>query len=162
MHDMDKIYREHAKTVCKFLYVRTQDMNLAEELTQETFYRAINSLNTYNGTCKITTWLCQIAKHIWQQELEKRAKYQTDELPVELADFHASPLEQLINTEQKLQIFTALHHLKEPAREVVYLRLFAELSFAEIGTIFAKSETWARVTYFRAKKELSKGEQDGS
>lgn len=158
MQDMDKIYREHAKTVCKFLYVRTQDMDWAEELTQETFYRAINSLDTYNGSCKIATWLCQIAKHIWQQELEKKSKLQTEELPEELVDPKCDIEKQFIDSEQKLQLLIALHHLKNPMKEVVYLRIFADLSFSEIGLIFTKSETWARVTYFRGKKELSKGE----
>lgn len=84
MQDLDAIYREHAKTVYKFLYSKTQSSDWAEELTQETFYRAMYSLDTYNGTCKISTWLCQIAKHIWMQEVEKKNKNLTTELKDEL------------------------------------------------------------------------------
>ena len=80
MQDMERIYSEHAKTVYKFLYTKTHDMDWAEELTQETFYRAIKSINTFNGSCKISTWLCQIAKHVWMQELEKKSKYKTENI----------------------------------------------------------------------------------
>ena len=72
LQDMDLIYKEHAKSVFKYLVSLSRDIDLAEELTQETFYRAIYSLDTYNGSCKVSVWLCQIAKHIWYQELEKQ------------------------------------------------------------------------------------------
>lgn len=111
VHDIDKIYREHASTVYKFLYTKTQNADWAEELTQETFYRAMNSLSRYDGSCKITTWLCQICKHIWQQEPAKKSKYQTDEISEDLADTSIGIEEQLIQAEQKIKIMRALHHL---------------------------------------------------
>jgi len=76
VQDVDKIYKEHAQTVYKFLYSYTHDAEMAEELTQETFFRAIKSIHTFNGKCKMSVWLCQIAKHIWYQELEKQKKKQ--------------------------------------------------------------------------------------
>lgn len=158
MQDIDKIYREHAKTVYKFLYTKTQDADWAEELTQETFYRAMKSIHTYNGQCKITTWLCQIAKHIWMQELEKRSKYQTEDINHNIVSSEKGIEDQLIQTEQKMQLMKALHHIKEPAREVLYLRLLGGLSYKEIGEILDQSETWARVTFFRGKQKLSKGD----
>lgn len=158
MHDIDKIYREHASTVYKFLYTKTRNADWAEELTQETFYRAMNSLNSYDGSCKITTWLCQIGKHIWQQELAKKSKYQTEELSDTLAAPVIGIEEQLMAVEQKLKIMQALHHMKEPAREVLYLRILGDLSYKEIGEILNQSETWARVTFYRGKQELLKGD----
>lgn len=161
MQDIDSIYREHAKTVYKFLYTKTQNANWAEELTQETFYRAIYSLHTYNGSCKITTWLCQIAKHIWQQELEKKLRYQTEDINENILSPEKGVEEQLIQAEQKIQIMRALHDMKEPAREVLYLRLLGNLPYKEIGEILGQSETWARVVFFRGKQELLKGDFDG-
>jgi len=158
LQDIDRIYREHAKTVYKFLYTKTQNADWAEELTQETFCRAINSLHTYNGNCKITTWLCQIAKHIWMQELEKRSKYETENITDNIVSPEKGIEDKLIQAEQKVQIMKALHHIKEPAREVLYLRLLGDLSYKEIGEILGQSETWARVTFFRGKQKLLKGD----
>lgn len=152
MRDLDAIYREYAKSVYKFLYSKTQNRDWAEELTQETFYRAMYSLDTYNGTCKISTWLCQIAKHIWMQELEKRTKYSTIELKDDLPSQDVNVVEQLIDSEQKIELLKALHQVEYPKREVLYLRLFGDLSFKEIGEIMGQSETWARVTFYRGKK----------
>ena len=158
MQDMEKIYSEHAKTVYKFLYTKTQDIDWAEELTQETFYRAIKSINTYNGSCKISTWLCQIAKHVWLQELEKKSKYKTESIPDDIISSEDSIEDKLVQAENKIQLVKALHFIKEPAREVMYLRLLGDLSFKEIGDILGKSETWARVTFFRNKYEIMKGD----
>lgn len=158
MHDIDKIYREHASTVYKFLYTKTQNADWAEELTQETFCRAMNSLSSYDGSCKITTWFCQIGKHIWQQELTKKAKYQTEELSEHLPSATIDIEEQLIQAELKVKIMRALHHIKEPTREVLYLRILGDLSYKEIGEILNQSETWARVTFYRGKQELLKGD----
>ena len=125
MYDIDKIYREHASTVYKFLYTKTQNADWAEELTQETFYRAMNSLSRYDGSCKITTWLCQTGKHIWQQELAKKSKYQTCAISEDLATTSIGIEDQLIQAEQEIKIMTALHHL----REVFYLRILGDLSY---------------------------------
>ena len=159
MHDMDEIYKKYARMVYRFLFARTGNHDLAEELTQETFYRAVYSLKTYDGTCKVSTWLCQIAKHVWMRELEKRKKYQTGELPENLVSNEAGLEEKMILAEQKLDIIKSLHEMKEPVREVMYLRLFGELSFKEIGEILGQSENWARVTFYRGKKGLLKGKE---
>ena len=154
MQDIDAIYREHARTVYKFLYAKTQNKDFAEELTQETFYRALYSFGTYNGSCKISTWLCQIAKHVWMQELEKRSKQQTDELAEDLLSDETSVEQGLIDSELKMELLKTLHKIKEPMREVLYLRLFGDLSFKEIGEVMNQSETWARVTFYRGKKTI--------
>lgn len=157
MHDADEIYRKYARMVYKFLLCRTGNHDMAEELTQETFYRAVYSLKTYDGTCKISTWLCQIAKHVWMQELEKRKKHQTEELPEELVSTEIGAEERAVLNEQKLALMRALQRMKEPVKDVMYLRLFGELSFREIGEILEHSETWARVTFYRGKKDLMEG-----
>ena len=81
MEDMEKVYQQHARTVYKFLLTKTRDEHLAEELTQETFYQAVKSVGRFDGSCKVSVWLCQIAKHLWYQHLRKRKREGPEELP---------------------------------------------------------------------------------
>lgn len=157
LQDMDLIYKEHAKSVFKYLVSLSRDVDLAEELTQETFYRAIYSLDKYDGSCKVSVWLCQIAKHIWYQELEKRKKSRSEVISENFPSSEISPEENAIFYEDKLQLYTAIHSLDQPMREVMYLRLSGEFNFREIGQFFGKDETWARVTFYRAKQKIVKG-----
>ncbi|GAA3413480.1 RNA polymerase sigma factor [Paenibacillus hodogayensis] len=152
--DMEKIYKDYAKSVYKYLLSLTHDVDLAEELTEETFYRAVYSIHTYNGSCKISVWLCQIAKHIWYQELEKKKKYSSHELHEYIPSPNVSPEEATLLQSNKMELYRAIHQLSEPMREIVHMRLSGEFSFAEIGEILGKSENWARVTFYRAKQKL--------
>ena len=127
--------------------------SLAEELAQETFYRAIEHSGSFRGECRMSVWLCQIGKNCWLSHLRK-AKRQTSEEEMELAIDPQNVEEELLRQDTAWQIHKRLHVLPEPYREVFTLRIFAELSFAQIGELFAKSETWARVTYHRAKLKL--------
>ena len=161
MEDLSEMYKSYANEVKRFLHCLTSNVDLAEELTQETFYQAVKSIHRYNGECKLSVWLCQIAKHTYYDYLKKE-KYRK----------HAS-LEQLAQTGVDIQSYEdlpdaalikkgtlqAIHHeiqrLKEPHREIFLLRTTLEISFKEIGEIFEKSENWARVTYYRAKCQLA-------
>lgn len=152
--DMEEIYQNYAQSVYRYLLTLTHDEDLAEELTEETFYRAVYSIHTYNGSCKINVWLCQIAKHVWYQELEKKKKYPSEQLPASLASPTLSPEEATLLQSNKMDLYRAIHQLSEPMREIVHMRLSGEFSFAEIGEILGKSENWARVTFYRAKQKL--------
>lgn len=152
--DMEQIYKEHAKSVYKYLFSLSHDEEWAEELTQETFYRAVYSLDTYDGSCKMYVWLCQIAKHIWYQELEKKKNRQTQELHEALPSQAISPEDAVLFESEKITLYKAIHSLNEPMREVVHMRLSGEFSFAEIGSVLGKSENWARVTFYRAKLKI--------
>ena len=149
MMDMDSIYREQANAVFKYLMTLCYEEDTAQELTQETFYQAVKSADKYNGSCKVSTWLCQIAKHLWYQELDRRKRKGTSQLDENLV----SPKAAL----EKMELFRKVHVLEETAKEVVLLRLTGEFSFREIGDIFGKNENWARVTFYRAKQKLVKG-----
>ena len=156
MDDMHQIYQQHAQTVYKFLLTQCGDPDVAEELTQETFYQAIRSIHRFDGSCKISVWLCQIAKHLWYQHLRKTKR----ETPLESqgAELPAPSAEEgLLEQEGRLGLLKQIHALPEPQREVVYLRAFGSLSFREIGDILGKTEVWARVTFYRGKEELRKG-----
>ena len=157
MEDMREVYRRHARTVYKFLLAQCHDPGLAEELTQETFYQAVKSVDRFDGGCKVSVWLCQIAKHLWYQHLRKRKR----EAPVSTEDLPESPgpsaEEGLLEREGRMDLLRLIHSLPEPAREVVYLRAFGGLSFREIGDVVGKTETWARVTFYRSKEKLRNG-----
>ena len=154
---MDSIYREHARTVYNYLLRLCHNDSWAEELTQETFYRAVYSIHKYNGTCKMSVWLCQIAKHVWYQELSKRNRRRVETMDDDHPDANATPEEQWMLAADKMELYRAIHTLEEPMREVVHLRLSGEFSFMEITQIMGKSENWARVTFYRAKQKIIKG-----
>ena len=156
MDDMSEIYQRHAQTVYKFLLSQTRDEGLAEELTQETFYQAVRSIHRFDGGCKVSVWLCQIAKHLWYQHLRKhRREVPMPEDPPELPAPSAE--EGALEREGKLELLRLIHDLPEEPREVVYLRVFGGLSFREIGDVMGRTETWARVTFYRTKEKLRNG-----
>lgn len=153
MEDMDAIYREHVQTVYKFLLSQCHEADLAEELTQETFYRAVRSIGRYDGSCKLSVWLCQIGKHVWYQHLRK-TKRRSESLTEDIVLPAPSAEENVLSRAGHLELLRAVHTLPEQMREVVYLRLFGSLSFQEIGAVVGKTENWARVTFYRGKERL--------
>ncbi|MEK4630424.1 sigma-70 family RNA polymerase sigma factor [Solibacillus sp. FSL R7-0682] len=157
MERLTEIYEEYSELVFKYLMTLCRDSHIAEELTQDTFYKAIQSIERFNGTCKMSVWLCQIAKHTYYQYVDKQMKQP------ELVTLQSGPsIEQLlIAQEDKIEIYRKMHQLKEPFREVLHLRLLGGLSFQEIGEVLGKNENWARVTFYRAKvKLLEEGKQN--
>ena len=156
MDDMEQIYQAHARTVYKFLLSQCRDADLAEELTQETFYQAVRSIDRFKGDCKVSVWLCQIAKHLWYQHLRRRRPEEPlpeDGLPAPSAE------EDTLARQGHLDLLRRIHGLPPNTREVVYLRAFGGLSFREIGDVLGRTETWARVTFYRGKETLRKGDE---
>ncbi len=159
---MEEIYQENARLVYRFLLKYCRDPQLAEELTQETFLRAMNSIDRYDYSCKISVWLCQIAKHIYLQYLAKRGKeIPSEEITLgEMCGRNTAEKgieEQVIRRYELMDVLKDMQNLPEQMREVIYLRTMAELSFREIGDILGKSENWARVTFYRGKERLLRG-----
>lgn len=159
MKKIEEAYTQHAKDVYRYLLSLSHDEDLAEELTQETFFRAMRTLHRYDGTCKLSVWLCQIAKHLWYQWLEKRSHWKQVEL-TEDVPCQESPEKSTLLYMEKTSLYQAIHALPEPMRELVYLRLTGEFSFAEIGGIMGKSESWARTTFYRAKQKIIEEMED--
>lgn len=158
MQDIKEIYEEYFETVNKYLFCLTKNYDIAEELTQETFYRAVKRIGTYKGDCKISVWLCQIAKNLWYDQCRKNKKivnYDYDMSNLEVKD---SVEEQIISNDEKITLYKKMQKLDEKTREVIYLRITGELSFKEIGNILNKSETWARVTFYRGKQKMKEGD----
>ncbi len=158
--NMDEVYRKHADTVFRFLMTLCHEEETARELTQETFYQAIRSSGRYDGTCKVSTWLCQIAKHLWYREIEKRKKKGTLPLDEDVGQPTEGVEREIVIREEKMELFRKVHLLDETSKEVVLLRITGEFSFREIGEIFGKQENWARVTFYRAKQKLVKGREE--
>lgn len=155
--DMDSVYQEYASLVYRFLYSYTHDVEWSQELMQETFLRAVGSISRYNGSCKLSVWLCQIAKHVLYQELRKKKRVETVELADYLPDDSSSDGEtRVLNQENKIELYQAIHHLPELEREVILYRITGELSFREIGAILGKSENWSRTVFYRAKQKIKK------
>ena len=157
MFDMDAAYREYAVMVYKFLLSLCYEEELAEELTQEIFYQAVRSVDRYDGSCKVSTWLCQIAKHLWYREMERRKRKGTSELTADMESLEKPVEEQLTLKEEKMELFRKVHVLDEISKEIVLLRVTGAFSFKEIAELFGKNENWARVTYYRAKQKILKG-----
>ena len=153
MQSMDEIYQKYAQTVYKFIMSKTQDRDVAEELTQETFYQAIRSIDRYDESCKITTWLCGIAKNVLLTYVRKHPEHDDVE---EMAIATDSAEKDVVQAAERVELFKKLHDVEEPYKEVIYLRVFGGLSFREIGEIHEKSENWARVTFYRGKEKLRK------
>ena len=155
MQDIEKIYEEYFETVNKYLFCLTHNQDISEELTQETFYKAVKKIDTFKGECKMSVWLCQIAKNLWYDQCRKNRKVipaeEKDLFPIETLD---TLEEQVILKDEKISLYKKMQSLDEKTREVIYLRITGELSFKEIGIILNKTENWARVTFYRGKNKL--------
>ena len=157
--DIEKLYREYFTPVYRYTLSLVHDPDMAEEITQETFFRALKKINDYRGEASLKVWLCQIARNLSFDSLRRQSKttaltkHDDDEsdnyeLP---AGSESDPEEQLLRKQTAMKIHRILHDLKEPYKEVFQLRTFGDLSFAEISELFGKSESWARVTYYRSR-----------
>lgn len=156
MDDMDKIYQKYAQYVYKYLMSLSHDPSIAEELTQETFYQALKSIDHFDGRSNISTWLVGIARIQYQVYLRKNPKHENIDDQLEEPSIPATPESDFMTHISRVQILKMLHNCEEPHREILYLRMFEDLSFKEIGEIMGKSENWARVTYYRGKEKLKK------
>ena len=155
MQDIEKIYEEYFETVNKYLFCLTKNNDISEELTQETFYKAVKKIDTYKGECKMSVWLCQIAKNLWYDECRKNKKLKNISEEELLNIEEKSTIEEnIVSEEEKIEIYKKMQKLDEKTREVMYLRISGELSFKEIGIILNKTENWARVTFYRGKNKL--------
>lgn len=154
MDSMEEIYQKHGKMIYGFLLTRTQNPDLAEELTQETFYQAVRHLDKYQGKSSVSTWLCGIAKNLWYAHLRKQKNHvpleEAKDVPVDSAETQA------FCSWDSLELLKLVYNLENPMREVMYLRLVGNLTFGQIGEIMEKSENWARVTYYRGKERVMK------
>ena len=150
---VEKLYETYYVQVYSFVMTLAGNRDTAQEITQETFFRVMTSKQPFRGDAKPLSWLCTIAKNLYTDELRRRSR-QGGELPEDRPDDGPGLEESITDKDQSFRIHLALHDLEEPYKEVFELRIFGELSFQQIGQIFQKTESWARVTYHRARKKL--------
>lgn len=151
MNEFEEVYKQYFEDVYKYALALTHDKQIAEEITQETFFKALRAIDKFDGRCKLYVWLCQIAKNTYftfrKQEIKRS---EIDETLQPDNSFE----EKMLVKETLFEIHKIVHRLDEPYKEVFSLRTFGELSFQKIGELFGKSESWARVTYHRAKIKI--------
>ncbi len=154
MDKVEELYKDYFHDV--YLYIRSlsADEHLAEDITQETFFRAMKSVDSFRGDCDIRVWLCQIAKNLLFTHSKKSGRFTGEEVPETVADTNVSIEDMVADEQQSMDIHRVLHTLSEPYKEVFTLRVFGELSFRQIGDIFGKTESWARVSFHRAKLKI--------
>lgn len=155
VESIEELYQMYFKDV--FLYVKalSKDEHVAEDITQETFFKAMKGIGSFKGECDIRVWLCQIAKNAYYTYCRKRKRIEEEAVVEEEHATEQSSIEsRLLDKEQAVALHKILHHLEEPYKEVFHLRIFGELSFREIGEVFGKTESWSRVTFHRAKVKI--------
>jgi len=150
MEDFQQIYNLYFKDVYKYALSLSRDPHIAEEITQDTFFRALKSIDSFRGQCRLYVWLCQIAKNTYYSYSQKQARTPAEQEPAPGETLE----EHLLTKESAFEIHKILHHLPDPYKEVFSLRIFGELSFSQIGELFGKTESWARVTYYRARLKI--------
>jgi RNA polymerase sigma-70 factor (ECF subfamily) len=149
--DFGDIYSEYFSRVYKYVLTLSRDEAIAEEVTQETFFKALRKMDQFNGTCKLHVWLIQIAKNTYFSLYQKQKRI----VPAQGEEIDETDLEAVyLDKETARSLHVLLHQLNEPYREVFTLRVFAELPFQQIGELFGKTDSWARLIFYRAKKQL--------
>ena len=155
--DFSAVYEEYRALVRRFVYRLCRNESLADEVTQETFFRALRTWDSYRGESSLATWLCGIARNGYYDTLRRPPQLPLDEAAAPGEDV----AEALIASDRRMAAQKLLHRLPEPYREVFTLRTFCELSHKQIGEVFEKSDTWARVTYYRARQMLQEAMKEG-
>lgn len=153
MEDFQEVYELYFRDVYRYALSLCRNESIAEEVTQETFYKALAKLDSFDGKCKVSVWLCQIAKNTYLSMCRKKKHLDPNIDTDKLVDVWSME-DSFCNKETTFAVHKILHDLDEPYKEVFSLRTFGELSFKQIGELFEKTEAWARVTYHRARLKI--------
>ena len=148
----ERLYNTYYMRVFSYIMTMAGDRHTAEEITQEAFFKAFSKSSSFRNESDEVTWLCAIARNLFLDE--KRRQTRTEQMPEEIPSKEKTPEQLTMDRDSSFRVHLALHALEEPYREIFELRVFGELGFKDIGTIFGKTENWARVTYHRARLKL--------
>lgn len=156
MTAFEELYRNYFGDVYRYIRRLSGDEHIAEEITSETFFKAMHAMDGFRGDCDVRVWLCQIAKNCYNTYLKKQSR--TESLDTEpwqsVSDGGDSPSEQVADRDEAMRIQRILHEIPEPYKEVFMWRVYAEMSFGQIARVFGKTENWACVVYHRARKMI--------
>ncbi|MDO5391465.1 MAG: RNA polymerase sigma factor [Eubacteriales bacterium] len=150
----NKIYENYAKQVYHFLLNLSGNHDIAEELTQETFVKAYLNLDNFRGECRLNVWLCQIGKNLYFNYIKKEARYVPISEIIHMPSDGKSVEDMVLSTDSVKEFMHAISELPEPYQSVFVYHIFSQMSYSEIGAMLLKTDTWVRVTYYRAKKKL--------
>lgn len=153
MTDFKEVYDLYFRDVYRYALSLCRNETIAEEITQETFYKALTKLDSFDGKCKVSVWLCQIAKNTYISMCRKD-KHLNPNAVIDFSENNENFEDSFFDKETAFTIHKVLHMLNEPYKEVFSLRTFGELSFKQIAELFGKTEAWARVTYHRARLKI--------
>ena len=156
MTDFEQLYSTYFSDVYKYIFRLSGNEHVAEEMTSDTFFRAMKSIDSFRGDCDVRVWLCQIAKNCYYSDKKKsnRIEDAPEEAVQELPDLALGVAEEYAQRDEIERIQKVLHTVEEPYKEVFMWRVYADLSFQQIAQIFGKTENWACVTYHRARKKI--------
>ena len=157
MVDFEEIYTTHFDGVYRYILSLCGNGDIAEEITQEAFYKAMEHLDRFDGTCRLYVWLCQIAKNTYFTYIKKQKRHVPQDELILTEQTTLAMEEELLDQESVWELHKLLHQLSEPYKEVFSLRVFGEMPFSQIGELFGKTDSWARLIFYRAKKELRRG-----
>lgn len=151
MTEFEHIYEKNYPIVYKYTLSICRNAPLAEEITQEAFVKAMEHMERFDGRCQLYVWICQIAKNAYFTYLRKQKRFAQEQYDDQIED---DPEKQVLLRETAKEIQQRLDQLSEPYKEVFSLRVFGELSFSQIGAFYGKTDSWARLIYYRAKKRI--------
>jgi len=151
--DIEEIYHEYFQDVYLFIKSLSNDESIAEEITQEAFFKALKAIEKFDGSKDIRAWLFTIAKNTYFSHYKKK-KREIDSDLIEEPSTGVQIVKHLMNEEDAFAVHQFLHLMDEPYKEVFSLRTFGELPYEKIGRLFGKSAGWARVTFYRARKQI--------
>ena len=151
--DYEKLYKAYYLQVYSYTISLAKNREIAEEITQDTFYKAVSTTSQFKGKSDELTWLCSIAKNLYYDEMRSRQRV-ADVSEINDLPSNENVENSVADSDMAFRIHLVLHRLEEPYKEVFQLRVFGELSFSQIAAIFGKTESWARVTYHRAKLKI--------
>ena len=162
MTEIEILYRTYFSDIYRYILKMSGSEHIAEDITEDTFFKAMRSIDSFRGDCDVRVWLCQIAKNCYLSYVKRniRLVMVDDSELSEIADTSESPLEEIEKREQVIMIEKMLEELPEPYKEVFGWRVYGEKSFKEIGSMFGKTENWACVTYHRARKMIRERMED--
>lgn len=154
MDGFEAIYIKYFDNVYKYVFSLCQNETVAEEITQEAFYKALKSLSKFEGKCSLYVWLCQIAKNTFYTYAKKQKRFVSGTDGEPSVTLQQNMESEFLDKETAYELYNSMNRLRNPYKEVFSLRVFGELPFSQIGELFGKSDSWARLIFYRAKKEI--------
>ena len=151
--DLDKVFREHLKSIMKYLHNKTNDKPLAEDLAQETFYKATKKIDSFKGECDVLIWLRRIAKNVWIDYIRRKKNVEVEMLSEEIA-MEFDILEDYVQKEKNKEMYKELDGLPDEIKRLMLMRGMDDMFFKAIGDLLGRTEEWARITFKRTKKKI--------